>query len=345
MFSKLQILHLVIFCALFATSNAQTVNPNTSPPKLVVDDYYYSGNVDGNVKHNYIVLRTFIVNHSKDTLKYWGTMRQFRVFFDVKGSDELHVANPDVNGPMYEPMIIPPHHSQRLSLRLSITKAPKGVVNLTVDMRFYRWFPTKDLSKDILIHQPEMLSDNITLTFKEDGSDIIDVHAERGEKEQKAKLILPTTDLYELTKAERKNYTLTVDEKKIKKAPKTDYNYKTETVILIPVVVHNKGKDTLNYFSMTCSGLDYYHINNKKFSVLYSSCSDNLPKQITIMPKASRLVTIPVIYRNKEVKNHEPLKIGLNINKNVNPNPFDFDADELTRYNVVWSNDLRLAVQ
>jgi hypothetical protein len=341
MFSKSQLLCVAFFCALFTSVNAQHVN--NIPPKLVIDDYYYVGNVDGKVAHNYIVLRAFIVIHSKDTIKYWGTNRQLKTFFDVTGSEDLHVANPDVSGPMFEPIIIPPHHSQRFALKLSFVKPPKGVVVLNVTMKFYRWFATKDLGKDLAARQPEILSDKITLKFKEDGTDIDAAQATKADKEKKAKSILPTTDLYELTAAERKLYTLTIDEKKIKKEAKSEYNYKIETVILVPVVIHNKSKDTLSYFSMSCSGLDYYHIDNQKMTVLFSPCESNVPKQVFIMPMATRLVTVPVIYKNSSVKSHEPFRIGLSINKNVTPNPFDFDADELTRFNIVWSNNVHLA--
>ena len=348
MFSKFKILCVAFFCLLVGPVNGQNVKTNKTSPRLLVDEYYYTGDFDGKTRHDYQGLRIFIVNYSDDTLKYWGTKSRFRDFFTVTGSKDLSLVNEDGNEHSYEKMVIPPHRSQRISLRLAIDKPPYGVIELKVSMAFYKWFKTDHFEDVRQLKHPEIVSDKIIIRYNKDGGTYTS-RADWAAEERKDSLNLPSTDLYLLTAADRRYYLVAADEKKIIKANKDAYPYTKETVFLVPVMVYNKSGDTLRYRSMSCSWQEFYHVDNKLLNVVFPPCDSNIPKLVTVLPHSSRSEIVPVACKKDSFKRPEIFRIGVNINPSLNINKrsnelLDLNSDQLRKYNIVWSNKVELKI-
>ena len=147
--------------------------------------------------------------------------------------------------------------------------------------------------------------------------------------------------IYLLTAQDRKSYALTVDERKINKVIRNNYRDKNRVYILIPVTVHNNSGDTLKYLSMNCSWQYYYHVDNSKFNVVMSSCDNNGPIEAVVPPYSSQSQALTIVYNKSSLKHVELFKIGLNVNRNVLLNATSGFRDQLRRYNIIWSNEVR----
>jgi hypothetical protein len=333
MFGKFK---LICLSALLATTSAQKIKQQTPSPRLLIIGAYFSGDSNG----NYTVLRAFIVNNSGDTMRFWGTNCHPTEFFAVTNNSYMHLANEGCNNSEFEQIAIPPHRSLLIPLKLLIKKRPDKIIPLKVNMKFYRWFACGHFIEDRKNHQPEILSDSITLRYEKKGS-IYFTKADSKEQERKEKLNLPTTKLYLLTADERKLYTVSADESKIRKADKREYSYFKKKVFLIPITIHNNSNDALKYYSMTCSWQDFYHIDNKNLEVLMSVCESNTSIQVTVPAHSVHTDIIAFSYKKNTLKNPERFRVGLNINKNVKDYMFDGYEDELYVYNIVWSNEVQ----
>ncbi len=129
------------------------------------------------------------------------------------------------------------------------------------------------------------------------------------------------------------DYVLTIKKGTIKKQGE-------QTYWVIPTTLTNKSKDTLRYFSMSCSWQDFYSVDSRKLNIEPSLCEKNIPTILTIAPGQSSMVHIRLIVSQtmdtKEIK----FKIGFNlIAAHKGQNPFDYDDKEGQKNkNIIWSN-------
>jgi hypothetical protein len=124
----------------------------------------------------------------------------------------------------------------------------------------------------------------------------------------------------------------------IKKANLTILNGKC--IYTIPTIIHNKSKDTLYYFSMSCSWKEFYTINNPKFKISMNGCDKNIPKIIKVNPHDSNMIKLQIETedKNESLKN---LKVGFNFIDAKSKTEFDFIKGNLkTKKNIIWSNNL-----
>jgi hypothetical protein len=334
MFSKFNLMTIVCISAWLATTSGQNIKQQKLSPRLLIIDSYFSSDYSG----SYLVLRGFIVNYSDDTLRFWGTNCRPTDFFTITNNDYLHLADKECSNSVFEQIVIPPHRSLLVPLRMLIEKQPHEIVQLKVNMKFYKWFASDHFIEDRKHHRSEILTDTITLKFNQDGNPYY-AKSDWEEQEEKEKLNLPTTKLYLLTSDERKHYTVTVDETKISKATEDEYYYSKKKVFRIPVTVHNNSNEPLKYYSMSCSWQEFYHIDNKNLGVLMSPCENNFPTEVIVPAHSVHTDMVPFVCNKINVKTPENFRVGLNINKNVNDEPFGGYDEELRRYNIVWSND------
>jgi len=325
------------------TAGAQNIKQQNPSPRLLIIGSYFFGEFGGNADRKYEVLRAFIVNYSNDTLKFWSTNCQPTEFFSITNNDYMHLADEACNNSEFEQVVIPPHRSLLIPLKLLIKKQPHKIIKLNVNMKFYRWFTSSHFIEDRKYHQVEILSDTIKLNFDKDGNSYYG-NADRKEQEQKEKLNLPTTKLYLLTANERKLYTVTADESKISKAAKGEYSYIKGKlfhgkVFHIPVTVHNNSKETLKFYSMTCSWQEFYHIDNKDIEVLMPPCESNTPTEVVVPAHSFHTEIIAFTCKKNSLKNPKHFRVGLNITKNASDDPFYSYNEERRLYNVVWSNE------
>jgi hypothetical protein len=340
MSSKFKIMCWFFLGVCRATTSAQTMKQPISSPRLLVIDSYFSGDFDGNVERKYEVLRSFIVNNSNDTLKFWGTNCRPTEFFTITNNDYMHLADEECNNSIFEQIVIPPHRSLLIHLKMLVKKQPHEIIRLKVSMKFYKWFASEHFIEDRKYHRPEILTDTITLKYNKDGNPYY-AKSDWEEQERKEKLNLPTIKLHLLTAGERKLYTITTDENKISKAAKGEYSYAKGNVFHIPVTVHNDSNEPLKYYSMSCSWQEFYHIDNENFKVLISPCDKNIPREVIVPAHSVHTDIVAFVYNKNNPKITERFRVGLNINKNVKDDIFGGYDDELRRYNIVWSNEVQ----
>ncbi|MEO6976745.1 MAG: hypothetical protein ABJA76_15775 [Mucilaginibacter sp.] len=321
-----------------------------SSHKLIVNGYYFSGSfgLEGEKGQSYIVLQGSITNYSDSTLKYWATNCRFTELFNVTGSQKLVLTNEEAKSPVFKEITIAPHRSQKVLLTLSEKEPPNSVFILTVSMRLYKSLGTGSFEADKKNQQAELLSDDITLRFTKNGNQYSDEFA-RVEKDKKDKLNLPSMDLYLLTDIDRKFITVSIDASKISKPVNSSYpvrngGNKSVKLINIPVIVHNNSNDTLKYPSMSCSWVDYYRIDNQFINITFDGCDKNIPIEIKLPPHGTDTKVLSVVYDPKQIKGSQKIEIGVNINKGTNVNIFEFNSDVLSKYNLVWSNEITVPV-
>jgi len=339
MYRKFKLICWLSLCIGVTATRAQAIKQPKPLPRLLIIGSYFSGYIDGQKQQTYENLRAFIVNDSNDTLKFWGTNCRPNDFFSVTENNFMHLTDDECTKAEFEQMVIPPHRSLLVPLKLLIERQPHEIVQLKVSMKFYRWYPSDHFMPDRKSRKPKILSDKITLKYNKDGNPYSG-KTDREERKRKEELNLPTVTLHLLTDDERKFYSVTADVSKITTITGDAYSYISKTVFRIPVTVHNNSDKMLKYYSMSCSWQEFYHIDNKKFEVIMSACDKNVPREVTV-PAHSTHTDVITFYKNNNLKIPESFRLGLNINIDVKENLFSAFNDELRRYNIVWSNEVR----
>lgn len=113
-----------------------------------------------------------------------------------------------------------------------------------------------------------------------------------------------------------------------------------QTYWLIPTTLTNNSRDTLRYFSMSCSWQEFYYINNDKLEIETSICDKNIPIILTLAPNQSRTVEIKLLIDQTIDASQISFKIGLSIMKaSKSKAQLDFDYnEELKKSKIIWSN-------
>ena len=132
-------------------------------------------------------------------------------------------------------------------------------------------------------------------------------------------------------------YILTIKKGKILKDRKKTY-------WSIPLTLTNDSKDTLRYFSMSCSWQDFYSVDNKQIQIETALCDKNIPTILILAPWQKRTVAIRLLISNSMETSELKFKIGLNLIKaSKTQNPFDFDfKKEQQKKNLIWSNRISM---
>lgn len=134
-------------------------------------------------------------------------------------------------------------------------------------------------------------------------------------------------------KTSENDYTLTIKKGKVTKENK-------QTFWVIPTTFTNNSKDTLRYYSMSCSWQDFYSVDNKKLKIEIAECDKNVPTILTLAPKQSKTVEIRLLISQTIYASEIKFKIGFNLMKvSKTQKPFDFDfKKEHKKENIIWSN-------
>lgn len=133
------------------------------------------------------------------------------------------------------------------------------------------------------------------------------------------------------------NYSFTIAKGKVIKE-------NNETILIIPTTLTNNTKDTLSYYSMSCSYNDFYSVDNPSLKVEGSNCDKNIPSILTLAPSHSRKVEIRLILSqgidNAEIK----FKIGFNLLKESKTEGYLSRGLSAMRQkkNIIWSNEISI---
>jgi hypothetical protein len=144
-------------------------------------------------------------------------------------------------------------------------------------------------------------------------------------------LLLSSVTFSQTTK--RESYTLTITKGKVIKESK-------QTFWVTPTTLTNNTKDTLKYFSMSCSWQDFYSVDNNKLQIEGTLCDKNIPEILTLAPGQSKTVEIRLLISQTMDTSEVKFKIGFNLMKvSSTQKTFDFDyKEESKKKNVIWSN-------
>ncbi|WP_133525210.1 hypothetical protein [Flavobacterium sp. 245] len=133
--------------------------------------------------------------------------------------------------------------------------------------------------------------------------------------------------------AKKENYALTIKKGKIIKENK-------QTFWIIPTTLTNNTKDTLKYYSMSCSWQEFYSVDSNKLQVEGKDCDKNIPTILTLAPRQSRTVENRLLISQRINASEIKFKIGFNLMKvSSNQKKFDFDfIEQRKKKNIIWSN-------
>ncbi|MGQ7947601.1 hypothetical protein [Flavobacterium sp. WC2509] len=134
--------------------------------------------------------------------------------------------------------------------------------------------------------------------------------------------------------AKKENYTLTIIKGKVVKENK-------QTFWITPTTLTNNTKDTLRYYSMSCSWQIFYSVDSNKLQVDEGmGCDKNIPTILTLAPGQSRTVEIRLLISQTIDASEIKFKIGFNLMKvSSAPKEFDFDfKEQQKKKNIIWSN-------
>lgn len=132
------------------------------------------------------------------------------------------------------------------------------------------------------------------------------------------------------------NYELVIEKIKTEKQGKP--------VIWVMAKLTNHSKETLRYFSTSCSWQEFYTTDNKKLQLQTFDCNKNIPLILTLAPGKSTTVSIS-FFVNTAIKTSErKFKIGFNLMKATNTQKAsDFDFKEVEKKkNLIWSNQISM---
>lgn len=116
------------------------------------------------------------------------------------------------------------------------------------------------------------------------------------------------------------------------------------TYWIIPTTLTNNTKDTLNYFSMSCSWQDFYSINSRKLQIEPSECFKNIPVILTLALGKKEKVNIKLQISQTMDAPKINFKIGFNLIKvKSGQSFFDFDLNEEgKKKQMIWSNEISM---
>jgi hypothetical protein len=110
--------------------------------------------------------------------------------------------------------------------------------------------------------------------------------------------------------------------------------------LITPTTLTNNTKDTLKYYSMSCSWQDFYSVDSKELQVDGQDCDKNIPIILTLAPGESKTVEIRLLMDQTIYASEIKFKIGFNLMKvSSTQKEFDFDFNEQQKKkNIIWSN-------
>lgn len=110
--------------------------------------------------------------------------------------------------------------------------------------------------------------------------------------------------------------------------------------LMTPATLTNNTKDTLKYYSMSCSWQDFYSVDSKELQVDGQDCDKNIPIILTLAPGESKTVEIRLLMDQTIYASEIKFKIGFNLMKvSSTQKEFDFDFNEQQKKkNIIWSN-------
>jgi hypothetical protein len=293
---------------------------------------------------DYISLSIYLNNNTKDTLYYQGA-EQDNALFTLDHNSYFHLADETKGRSTYLKAVLPPHRSKKMQILLTRTIIPNKNVSLKIQMKLYKWVEGK-VRQDkglLLLGNP---SDSTVLHYNKQHQSYWSIE-DFDKIQKKQERILPDKDLYLLTDNDRNFYTFKAETDKIS-LPRDiairkfkDKIPKRGKVVNVPVKLYNHTRDTLKFYTMSCSWNEIFGTDHQNIGMRAWPCDKNAPMIIKIAPRGEYRKILPIVYPST-FKKGEKYRIYISLLK-VNRNDkwgWDFSPNEYNRFNKVWSNEI-----
>jgi hypothetical protein len=339
----------------YGVSNQAASNSLSHPSKLsiFIDDCDF-GNYLG--VPNSLGVVFFIINNGNDTLKYTSTACLFSKFYCVDNANMTLMDYP-LPWDSIKRVVILPHRGKSVAVGFKFSKIPDTSFKFKIGMKLVQWHNGN--THAILNRMAREKQDTIWSDVEVVKTDRNHHIPERTPEEYKKYILKkPLTAFFpSLTEKDKRKYTLSIDQSKIKQLKDTaiyemdtlrDKGFKRKYLFTIcEMRINNNSDDTLKYISMSCSWLWLYRVNNVNFRVADQFCLKNVDEIRAVLPRRSSIVKIPVITDSK-TDFPKKIKIGLSLQKFTGSDQFFnfFDPRELMlrpeTSNMIWSNEVMI---
>jgi hypothetical protein len=286
------------------------------------------------------------VNNTNKALNYISSDCLCSKFYKVDNANMI-IQDDECKGNNLTHLIILPHKAFEEEIRFKFHQKPTTAFSFKIGMKIIPWrdsYAEKAISYKT-IQQAKLFWSETKVLKLDKKHEIIEPTYE---EDKKLRLKEPIPVYYALTKEDRKNYTLSIDQHKITKSYTTlRYAANDEhTVVSIPSKFTNNSNDTLRYMSMSCSWWDFYQITIKGTDFWSNSdCTKNIPQKIMVPPHTSLITLVQIIYKKGSIATGTKFKIGMSLQKFVSwKQPYDADTYLLRpeTSNLIWSNEVKI---
>lgn len=132
-------------------------------------------------------------------------------------------------------------------------------------------------------------------------------------------------------------YTLTAGKPKVKK--KSGQRW-----IEVPIALTNTTKDTLEYYTMTCSWQDFYTVDNPNVKTESVPCDKNIFESITLPPGKSNTVLLK-LYPADSTDIKLSFKIGMNLVFYSKPMLSKEIRNQMHKGNIIWTKPITVKLK
>jgi hypothetical protein len=144
-----------------------------------------------------------------------------------------------------------------------------------------------------------------------------------------------------LTIADRKNYILSIDVKRIKyydsiaHGPSFSSDPQLYHFCKVPVTLTNSSSTKLEYMSMSCGWDEIYLADNKDIKFESTVCEYNIPVILMLASGQSKTVWLSIYRTQKSIK----FRAGMTLRKDQKTY-FPFQTTRKDKQDVIWSNPI-----
>jgi len=144
-------------------------------------------------------------------------------------------------------------------------------------------------------------------------------------------IIVPT-----FGQADTSKYALTIKQGEYEKTG-------TQTCLFVQATLTNNTNDTLRYLSMSCSWMEFYHLDNDKLNFESCLCEKNGPIILTLAPHESADNELKLVINQTIDTPNLKFKIGFNlveVKSSIEEVHSEYRKKRI--HNIIWSNSIIL---
>ncbi len=157
---------------------------------------------------------------------------------------------------------------------------------------------------------------------------------------------------YALNAQDRKNYTLSIDQKNISKPKPSEelLNNQKQFFITVPLLLKNNSNDTLKFWLMTCDWQAIYESNNKNAGIPGHNCDSNFGNVISVAPHKTYKINIPLFITQNAAVHSYKFKLGMHLFNYLKITKMSYFTNKIVnnkppKNNLIWSNEVEVQIE